>query len=55
VKHLRPINQKAERIEAYLAHEAAKTTAADRDVVGLRRPPHEDKGPQITQGCSLVF
>jgi hypothetical protein len=67
VKHLKPINQKAARIEAYVAWEARKaeqeeagTAGApldeDMDVVGLRTPPHEQEGqPHFPLGCSLVF
>jgi hypothetical protein len=61
MKHLQPINQKAARIEAYVAHEtaqaAAATPAADAlDVVALRTPPHEQDGqPHFPLGCSLVF
>jgi hypothetical protein len=74
VKHLKPINQKAARIEAYVAYEAGRAghagddrdsvsagapapgADADRDVVGLRTPPHEQDGqPHFPLGCSLVF
>ena len=70
MKHLKPINQKAERIEAYVAYESGKASTADpgpekpgteecgsedRDVVGLRTPPHEENGPHFPLGCSLVF
>jgi len=50
VKHLKPINQKAGRIEAQIQRELA---ADELDVVGLEsRPPD---GPHIPLGCSLVF
>jgi len=55
VKHVTSINQKAERIEAYLTHESAMAAAQERDVVGLRTPPHEQNGPHFPLGCSLVF
>lgn len=68
MKHLKPINQKAARIEAWVAWEAEKAKAAakrgtdsgppddDMDVVGLRTPPHEQEGePHFPLGCSLVF
>jgi hypothetical protein len=65
VKHLKAVNQKAARIEAYVAHEAARTNAeemdvvetdvVETDVVGLRTPPHEQSGPHFPLGCSLVF
>lgn len=50
MKHLKPINQKAGRIEQYLEH----------DVVALSgRPagfaPQQVDGPHIPLGCSLVF
>ncbi|HSM61720.1 MAG TPA: quinohemoprotein amine dehydrogenase subunit gamma [Longimicrobiales bacterium] len=61
MKHLKAINQKAGRIEAHTAREAARDAAPPRgttaepelDVVGLEsRPPD---GPHIPLGCSLVF
>jgi hypothetical protein len=56
VRHLKAINQKAARIEAYVAHEQTKARAAELDVVGLRTPPHEDPTqPHFPRGCSLVF
>ena len=65
MKHLKPINQKAARIEAWVSHEAASRAAEgpadpghahDLDVVGLeRRPPHEQNGPHFPLGCSLAF
>ena len=68
MKHLRPINQKAARIEAWVEYEArrahaeaaASTAGAgepdDLDVVGLEsRPPLEENGPHFPLGCSLVF
>jgi len=65
MKHLRAINQKAARIEAWVAYEA-KVTAAEQaaangettelDVVGLEsRPPLEENGPHFPLGCSLAF
>lgn len=60
MKHLKPINQKAGRIEAYVASESEKRTSLEEhdeepDVVGLRTPPHEQNGPHFPLGCSLVF
>jgi hypothetical protein len=61
MKHLRAVNQKAARIEAYVAHETAEAAAAAPsadalDVVALRTPPHEQDGqPHFPLGCSLVF
>jgi hypothetical protein len=61
MRHLKAVNQKAARIEAYVAHEAQQAAAAtpvdpqDLDVVGLRTPPHEEDGPHFPLGCSLVF
>jgi hypothetical protein len=54
MNHLKPINQKAARIVAYVAHETAKATHEARDVVGLRSPPPPE-GPHYPMGCSLVF
>ena len=45
MKHLKPINQKAGRIEAQIAREQL-------DVVGLESAP--PLGPHIPLGCSLV-
>jgi Quinohemoprotein amine dehydrogenase, gamma subunit len=55
VKHLKPVNQKAERIRAYLARESAGSGAEERDVVGLRSPTSPEGGPHVPLGCSLVF
>ena len=55
MKNLKAINQKAERIEAWVAHEARQAKSEELDVVGLRRPPHEESGPHFPLGCSLVF
>lgn len=66
MKRIKPINQKAARIEAWVAHEAAlargdspeplrSETGEAADVVGLRTPPHEEGGPHFPMGCSLVF
>ena len=57
MKHLKGINQKAGRIEAYVEYEAAQARAAELDVVGLEtpKPPHEEDGPHFPLGCSLVF
>lgn len=56
VKSLKPINQKARRIEAHVAHEAARrlAEAGELDVVGLETPPPQ-QGPHFPLGCSLVF
>ena len=58
MKHLKPINQKAERIEAYVAHEAAEARSGSdepRDIVGLRSQGPGGDGPHYPLGCSLVF
>ena len=61
MKHIKAVNQKADRIEAWVAHEAHQASlkeaeGAELDVVGLeRRPPHEQTGPHFPLGCSLVF
>ncbi|MGE0157834.1 MAG: quinohemoprotein amine dehydrogenase subunit gamma [Gemmatimonadales bacterium] len=62
MRHLRAVNQKATRIEAYVAHEAEQAALAasvspdELDVVALRTPPHEQDGqPHFPLGCSLVF
>jgi hypothetical protein len=47
VKHLRPVNRKAERVEEAVRH----------DVVALQRtgPPQQPDAPHFAIGCSLVF
>ena len=46
MKHIKAVNQKAARIEAWVAYEAAQTQPTELDVVGLEsRPPHEQNGP----------
>ena len=56
MKHLKAVNQKAERIEAYVAHEAAVARSEELDVVGVRKPEHDQAGqPHFPLGCSLVF
>jgi len=55
VKHLKPINQKAGRIEAWVAHEAAQANGEARDIVGLRSSGPGGDGPHYPLGCSLVF
>jgi hypothetical protein len=67
MRHLKAVNQKANRIQAYVAWEAEQAEASarladdarpadgDMDVVGLQRPPHEENGPHFPLGCSLVF
>ena len=49
MKHLKPINQKAGRIEAQVRRENGQE---DLDVVGLES---RGDGPHIPLGCSLVF
>jgi hypothetical protein len=50
MKHLRPINQKAHRIETMNAEQ-------ENDVVALQQggPPQQPAGPHIPLGCSFVF
>jgi hypothetical protein len=62
VKHIRSINSKARRIEAYVAQvnaahaadaaAAGQGTAADHDVVALQQAP---LGPFIPLGCTFLF
>ncbi|MGH9387542.1 MAG: quinohemoprotein amine dehydrogenase subunit gamma, partial [Vicinamibacterales bacterium] len=44
MKHLKPINRKAERVET-----------ATKDVVALQQGPPQQPEPHIPHGCSLVF
>jgi Quinohemoprotein amine dehydrogenase, gamma subunit len=50
MKHLRPVNQKARRIEEYV-------TAMQEDVVALQGPqnPAAPVRPHIPMGCTLSF
>lgn len=46
MRHIKPINQKAVRIERMYA---------EQDVVGLQQAPTPPTGPNIPLGCSFVF
>lgn len=50
MKHLRPLNKKAQRIDDYFA-------ARDEDVVALQNPsnPRQGQRPHVPMGCSLMF
>jgi hypothetical protein len=55
VKHIRAVNSKAKRIEAYVANvnAAAAGAAGDgQDVIALQQPP---AGPHIPLGCTFLF
>jgi hypothetical protein len=53
VKHLKPVNGKAKRIEAWVqSQEAGTEPPADHDVVGLESRPD---GPHIPLGCTFIF
>src|SRR5262245_52954920 len=59
MKHLKPVNAKARRLERAL-DEAAGRPAADgnkKDVVALcmQGPPQQPAGPHIPTGCSTIF
>ena len=49
MKHLKPLNAKARRIEADLA--AQDNAALEEDVVALQQAPR----PHVPLGCSLSF
>jgi len=49
MKHLKPINIKAQRIEASV--DAANVDAIDEDVVALQQAPR----PHVPMGCTLSF
>jgi hypothetical protein len=61
--HLKPINRKAARVEAYVHEAAARAVTPDgdtNDVVALQRPrnggpPQQPEPAHIPLGCSLVF
>jgi hypothetical protein len=48
MKHLRAVNKKARRIDAYIA-------AMKQDVVALQNQPAPPVRPHIPMGCSLAF
>jgi Quinohemoprotein amine dehydrogenase, gamma subunit len=48
MKHLRPLNKKAKRIDDFVA-------AREGDVVGLQNPSAPPPKPHIPMGCSLMF
>jgi hypothetical protein len=54
VKHIRAVNDKARRIESYVAsHGAAATPGSEEhDVVALQSQP---PGPHIPLGCTFLF
>jgi len=64
LRHIRAVNGKARRIEAWVEEEAAREAAADgspepaglppgHDVVALESPAPEE--PHIPLGCTLIF
>ena len=48
MKHLRPLNKKARRIEAEI-------TPVEGDVVALQNPTSAAPRPHVPMGCSLAF
>jgi hypothetical protein len=54
VKHIRAVNDKARRIENYVAVNAAAANAGgeEHDVVALQSQP---PGPHIPLGCTFLF
>jgi hypothetical protein len=56
MKHLKPINRKAERVETATARPEGAHNNAAKDVVALQQqgPPQQPQ-PHIPHGCSLVF
>lgn len=56
MRHLKPINQKADRIESFLEEAKADVDAApDLDAPDVRALESRPPGPHIPMGCSLVF
>lgn len=60
MKHLRPINEKAQRLAKAAEPDPAAASGTDgtppRDVVALQQPPQQPpQGPHIPLGCSTVF
>jgi hypothetical protein len=48
MRHMRPLNKKAARIDAYVA-------ARTDDVVALQDRPANQPRPHVPMGCSLMF
>jgi len=50
MKHMQPLNRKAQRIDDYVASRA-------EDVVALQNPPNRQapQRPHVPMGCSLMF
>jgi len=63
MKHLKPINRKAERVERYLSQSELEMKPQGRkeheagqgDVVALQGPPQQPPQPHIPLGCSQIF
>ncbi len=61
MKHLKPVNNKAQRLERALdevtrnQHDEAARAADGNDVVALCQLPQQPTGPHIPTGCSTVF
>jgi len=56
MRHMRPLNKKAARIENYVASRTGDDVASrsDEDVVGLQNPPAPQR-PHVPMACSLMF
>lgn len=54
MKHLKPVNRKAERVETATALQPSRPEGA-KDVVALQQGPPQQPEPHIPHGCSLVF
>lgn len=54
MKHLTPVNRKAERIRAELEPREQPAAASDGDVVALQMP-QQAPGVHIPLGCSFIF
>jgi hypothetical protein len=48
MKHMRPLNKKALRIDNYVA-------ALSEDVCALQNPPANPPRPHVPMGCTLMF
>jgi quinohemoprotein amine dehydrogenase gamma subunit len=53
MRHMRPLNKKAARIDSYVVSRTDKGVA-DNDVVGLESPPAQPR-PHVPMACSLMF
>lgn len=57
MKHMRPLNKKAARIDDYVASRSDDSAAPEtEDVVAMQdRPSNQPQRPHVPTGCALMF